>query len=227
MQIEIYRLNECEQAKGLCVVIDVLRAFTTAAFAFAAGAKEIFLVSTVEEAFALQKRDPATLLMGELGGLPIPGFHFGNSPFHIQPALLEQRRLVQRTSAGTQGVVRCRHAEKILVSSFVVADATLRRIREINPTHVSLIVTGSYNGEEDLALAKYLKESLEGKNPSIEPFLEEVKSSPEGRQILDPQYPQYPPEDLGLAVSANQFDFAMEVFKEAEDLVARVQFPSR
>lgn len=46
----IYHRNECHEAKGLCVIIDVLRAFTTAAFAFAGGAREILLV------FLLHKR---------------------------------------------------------------------------------------------------------------------------------------------------------------------------
>ena len=39
-------------------VIDVLRAFTTAAFAFAAGVREIVLVGAVEEALALRERLP-------------------------------------------------------------------------------------------------------------------------------------------------------------------------
>jgi len=39
-------------ATGVVVVIDVMRAFTTAAYAFEAGIGEIELVSTVEEALA-------------------------------------------------------------------------------------------------------------------------------------------------------------------------------
>ena len=55
---------ELEGVGGVVVVIDVLRAFTTAAFAFAAGAREIVLVSTVDEALALRER-----LAGALQGL--------------------------------------------------------------------------------------------------------------------------------------------------------------
>jgi 2-phosphosulfolactate phosphatase len=50
-------LDTCHDARGVVVVVDVLRAFTTAAYAFAGGAEEIFLVSTVEEAFSLRKRN--------------------------------------------------------------------------------------------------------------------------------------------------------------------------
>ena len=48
MKVERKRgLAEAPHAKGDVVVIDVLRAFTTAAFAFGSGASENVLVSTV------------------------------------------------------------------------------------------------------------------------------------------------------------------------------------
>ena len=56
------------------MVVDVLRAFTTTAYAFDRGAKEIILVSTIEEAFELRERDGDYLLVGEVNGLPIDGF---------------------------------------------------------------------------------------------------------------------------------------------------------
>ena len=44
MKITRVPLETCSEATGTVVVIDVLRAFTCAAFAFSAGAKEIILV---------------------------------------------------------------------------------------------------------------------------------------------------------------------------------------
>src|SRR6266699_945518 len=54
--MNLYRvtLDGCHAANGLVVVVDVLRAFTTAATAFARKAEEILLVSSVEEAFELR-----------------------------------------------------------------------------------------------------------------------------------------------------------------------------
>ncbi|MCI0521281.1 MAG: 2-phosphosulfolactate phosphatase, partial [Chloroflexi bacterium] len=80
MQIEFTPIERCHKAQGVAVVIDVLRAFTTAAFAFAAGAEEILLTDTVENALDLRRRFPGALVMGEVGGLPPQGFDFGNSP---------------------------------------------------------------------------------------------------------------------------------------------------
>jgi 2-phosphosulfolactate phosphatase len=64
-------------AMGPVVAIDVLRAFSTAAYAFAAGAQTIALVGTVEEAFTLKKQIPDALIMGEVEGLPVKGFDLG------------------------------------------------------------------------------------------------------------------------------------------------------
>jgi len=55
------------EATGHVVVIDVLRAFTTAAYAFAAGIEEIELVATPEEALARPG-----FRMGEVDGRLIP-----------------------------------------------------------------------------------------------------------------------------------------------------------
>ena len=60
-------VDGAHQARGVVVVIDVMRAFTTAAYAFGAGVVEIDLVATVEEALALPG-----FRMGEVGGRLIP-----------------------------------------------------------------------------------------------------------------------------------------------------------
>lgn len=73
-------LQTCGEARGVVVIIDVLRAFSTAAYALANGAVEISLVGTVEEAFELRAGLPGALIMGEVLGLPVLGFDFSNSP---------------------------------------------------------------------------------------------------------------------------------------------------
>lgn len=223
MEFHILKGHKFPEAKGLCVVIDVLRAFTTAAFAFASGAKEIILVSTPEEALKKHKQDPSLLLMGEQEGQKIKGFHFENSPIEIKNAVLNGKRMVQRTSSGTQGVIGCNHASQILIASFVVADATVKRILEHKPTHVSFIATGRTNGDEDVALAEYLKSKLMGQTSiDLDSLLDRVRSSPAAKRMMEGpiSYP-HAAHDLELALQVDCFPFAMEVSKISEELIAR------
>ena len=97
-------LDGAREATGHAVIVDVFRAFTTAAFCVAAGAREVVLVADHEQALAMKREDPSLFLTGEIDGRPIPGFDVGNSPSAIEPLDLAGRRVVQRTSAGTQGV---------------------------------------------------------------------------------------------------------------------------
>src|SRR5512141_2681159 len=106
MKFNYASLETCHTARDVVLIIDVLRAFSTAAYAFSRGAREIRLVSTVEEAIALKAQIPNSKAMGEVGGLPPEGFDFGTSPTRILEHDLTGITLIQRTGAGTQGAVR-------------------------------------------------------------------------------------------------------------------------
>lgn len=202
-------LSQCHEATGLVIVIDVLRAFTTAAYAFGAGAKEITLVSSTEEAFALKRKDPTLLLMGEENGQKISGFDFGNSPVEIANADLKGRRLVQRTSAGTQGVVRSWRANYLFTSSFSVAEATYKQIVRKAPKKVTFVITGNHNADEDMALADYLEQKLlKGKEVDPSPYLQRVTQCPDATSFLSEEYQK----DVQAAVTIDRFPFAMKVY---------------
>jgi 2-phosphosulfolactate phosphatase len=80
--------------------------------------------------------------MGEVGGRLIPGFD------HNSPSGLIGRRLagraVQRTSAGTQGVVLSTRAESLWLGSLVVAGASARALA--GASEVTLVATGAREG---------------------------------------------------------------------------------
>src|SRR4029450_5197744 len=135
-------LSGAREARGLAVVIDVFRAFSTAAYAVDRGATEVVLVGPVEDAFAPRRPWPDALLMGEVRGRRVAGFDFGNSTSAIARADLRGRRLIQRTSAGTQGVVAASGADEIVLGSFVCAAAIVRHVRARAPAIVSLVAMG-------------------------------------------------------------------------------------
>jgi len=217
MKFHYTNLETCYAATGVVVVIDVIRAFTNAAFAFSRGALEIYPVSAVEEALQFKSKTPNSLACGEVGGLPPDGFDFGNSPTQTNLLDLNGKIIVQRTGAGTQGIVRSVNATTMLAASFVVANATVKYIQKLAPETVTFINTGKTEngrGDEDLACAEYFEAVLQGQNPNLNPFVERVLKSRDALMHLDPNLPEFPLSDLDLCTQIDAFDFVMLVTKE-------------
>ena len=124
MDIASVRIDRSHEATGVSVVIDVLRAFTTAAYAFDQGAEDIVLAAKVDEALALKQRFRGSLIMGEVATLAIPEFDFSNSTAEIAEQNLAGRRLIHRTSNGTQGVHQSVNAAHLVATGFSTARAT-------------------------------------------------------------------------------------------------------
>jgi 2-phosphosulfolactate phosphatase len=202
------------------VIVDVFRAFTTAAFAVAAGAREIVLVSDHQQALAMKGADPRLFLSGEIDGRPIPGFDVGNSPSAIERLDLTGRRVVQRTSSGTQGVVAASGARAIVLGSFVIAGATVRYLRERadDETIVAMGQNALEDADEDLACARYLAAALGGEKPSM-PFLTLLADRDAARW---PDW--FPRRDAELALEVDRFAFALPVVRENGLLVARPSY---
>lgn len=223
--IEYVTLDSVPSATGTVVVIDVCRAFTTAAFAFAAGAERILLAATVEEALAMRAEIPGALAMGEVNGLPVPGFDLWNSPTQFAKLDLTGRTLIQRTTAGTQGVIRARKAERLLATSFVVAGGTARAISAQNPERVTFVLTGVHKedpqaGREDEACADYIAALLGGGARDIQRFLAwaEVK---EGQFEGPPDLARQFDADIALCATIDRFPFALEVERQDQYLTLR------
>jgi 2-phosphosulfolactate phosphatase len=224
MNITSVTIDRSTEASGMAVVIDVLRAFTTAAIAFDRGASDILLAATVEEALALKARFPGSLAMGEVATLAIPEFDLSNSTAEIAKQDLQGRRLIHRTSNGTQGVHRSVNAQELVATSFPTAAATAKYILSANPKSVTFIITGvtpDRDGDEDQACADYIAELLRGSHPDPRPYVERVYRSDVGKWFTDPLKPEYPMEDLELATAVDGLGFAMPITREGDLLVMR------
>ena len=167
MNISIHSLLEgAAQATGTVAVIDVFRAFTTAAVVLANGARRIIMVSTVEEALGLRDTGVGQICMGEVEGKPPAAFDFGNSPFEVSEVNFDGKTIIQRTSAGTQGIVAARHADRLYAASLVTATATARAMLAGSPDQITLVAMGD-NGinrtDEDEVCVIHLRNRLEGR----------------------------------------------------------------
>ena len=209
-------LDGAEGLDGTVVVVDVLRAFTTAAWALHLGASEITLVAELDEALALKAADDRILAFCD--GRPKPGFDLHNSPVQIRSLDVSGRHVVQRTTNGTQGAVAARHADLLLCASLVVASATARRIREAAPSHVTYVVTG---GDEDLACAAHIAALVAGQSPPTD-TVERVRRSTTAAELLAGPargYTGVDPGDVDACVEVDRFDLVLEVHRRDGRLV--------
>ncbi|UBV43425.1 2-phosphosulfolactate phosphatase [Deinococcus taeanensis] len=147
------------------VVIDVLRATTTAVTYLERGADALLLTATPDIALAL--RDGADnspyLLGGERGGLPIPGFDFGNSPVEAAGQNFTGRTVVMNTTNGTGAAHTAAATGKhVFLAALTNAHAAARRARASATEEIAIVCAGTdeHVGLEDVYAAGVLAEYL-------------------------------------------------------------------
>jgi 2-phosphosulfolactate phosphatase len=201
----------------LIVAIDVLRAFTTAAYLFNQGVLEIILVAEVDQAFQLRENLPDCLISGEVNGIKVPGFDLGNSPSFTVTQNLAGKRIIQRTSAGTQVVTLPSRASTRMAASLTNLSATVRYIQQLAPATVTLLQTGYFPeegwGDEDVACAEAIEQTLKGQAVDWPVLFQRVRNSRSGLHF-DGTRPDFPPADLEMALTLDRFDFAMLIQSE-------------
>lgn len=212
------RLDPEPDAHDVVVVIDVLRSFSTAAYAFAAGASEICAVETITQAHRMKAAMPQALTTGAVGGGdPVPGFDFGNSPTAFHGIDLGGKTLIQSTAAGVRGLIRFGHARALFAGNLVCASATARAIQALRPKEVAFVITGEWvdrDGDEDAACADYLEALLHGEHPDPLQFAQRVRHSDFGRRFATGKFPSLPLSDLTLCSKADCFNFAIRVVRQ-------------
>ena len=227
MEISLGSLKRgAEEAQGTTIIIDVFRAFTTAAIAFDRGAKEIILFADPNDALDLHRKGVGDYLMGEVSGKKPDGFHFGNSPHEISDVDMTGKTLIQSTRAGTVGVEAATNAAEVFLGSFVVAQATVDAIRKESPSLVSIIAMGDQGvvrADEDEQCGIYLRNIMEERKPDFNAVKSLIMTGGATQKFFDPEQPQYHPEDVTLALHADRYSFAMKISREDGLLVARKQ----
>lgn len=219
-------LAGAEKATGSVAVIDVFRAFTTAAVALANGATRIIMVNTVEEALALRNNGTAQLCMGEVEGIAPKQFDLGNSPLEIATTDFKGKVVVQRTSAGTRGIVAAKGAQFLYAASLVTANSTARALLSNSPDTITLIAMGKKGAvrtDEDELCAMHLRNLLEGRAGDPDAVRKMILAGGQAQRFLDPSRPHLHPGDLDIALDIDRYDFAIRVNLEGGRPVARME----
>ncbi|MFF9315552.1 2-phosphosulfolactate phosphatase [Streptomyces sp. NPDC014748] len=224
--MEHHRYVGIEELTGIprvAVVVDVMRAFTVAAWAFARGAERIVLAASEDEALALKESHPGWRALKD--GAPAAGFDMVNSPGLIRAAELTGRTVVQKTTAGTVGALAVAGAPLVLCAGFVVAGATARFLRAGRHGPVTFVVTGEQGrADEDLACAEYIAHRIADDAADPAPYLRRAQASRAARDLaagLRLGYRGIHPDDIALCLEADRFPFPMTARREGPLTVLR------
>lgn len=136
MRIEVaFTVDEAARVDvqgATAVVVDVIRATTSIVAALEAGAAGVYPVGSSEDAIkllqSLGRED--TLLAGERRGLPIEGYHLGNSPSEFTRDRVGGKRVIMNTTNGTRALLAAESADRVLAAGFVNLAAAARMASE-------------------------------------------------------------------------------------------------
>jgi 2-phosphosulfolactate phosphatase len=101
-------------------VVDVIRAFTTAAAWLASGVSRVVCVDTIEGARTAQAATPAAILVGEQWGRRPESFDLTNSPRTVSASVTANDLVVLLSQNGTPALLAARGATTVLA----MADGT-------------------------------------------------------------------------------------------------------
>jgi 2-phosphosulfolactate phosphatase len=142
------------------VIIDVLRATTSICAAFAAGAKKMLPVATIEE--ARECKNKGYILAAERDGKVLDFADFGNSPFYFTPDRVKDKIIAYSTTNGTQAIKMASKAKKVLIGSFINLSSVTSYLIE-NPSPVLFLCSGwknKFNLEDSLCAGAMAQELL-------------------------------------------------------------------
>lgn len=220
MKARFLGIAELTESPSVAVVVDVMRAFTVAAWAFAQGAEKIVLAESLDEALALKARHPDWVALKD--GALAPGFDTVNSPGLLRSVDLGGRTVVQKTTAGTVGALAVKDASLVLCAGFVVAEATARLLRTHEGDSVTFVVTGEDGqADEDLACAQYIARRATGAGTSAGEFLRRAEESRAATELAEGVRKGVHPDDVALCLELDRFPFAMVATVEDSLMVLR------
>ncbi|MFJ3788376.1 2-phosphosulfolactate phosphatase [Kitasatospora sp. NPDC090091] len=220
MDTHFLGIPDLVEAPTVAVVVDVMRAFTTAAWAFARGAEKIVLAGSLDEALALKAGHPHWVALKD--GPAAPGFDLVNSPGLLRSADLGGRTVVQKTTAGTVGALAVKEASLVLCAGFVVAEATARLLQARRSDSVTFVVTGEDGlADEDLACAQYIARRAGGTGTDAADYLRRAGESRAAAELAQGVRQGVHPDDVALCLELDRFPFAMVAALEDSRMVLR------
>ncbi|MGI5891969.1 MAG: 2-phosphosulfolactate phosphatase [Bacillota bacterium] len=125
------------------IAIDVLRATSTIINALDKGAKEVFPIAEIDDAFALKRLFPDAILSGERKGNIIEGFQFGNSPLEFTCEKIKGKSIISCTTNGTSAICAAQKADELWLGAVTNTPAVAEKLWAEAKKDVVLLCSGT------------------------------------------------------------------------------------
>jgi 2-phosphosulfolactate phosphatase len=160
---------------------------------FERGARQVYAADTLEQARAAARQHPDWLLCGERGGLPLPDFHYGNSPAEFARCELPGQELLLTTTNGSRAFFACPPASVRLAGCFRNASAVIAcalQFAQQQASNIAIVCAGQSEqfALDDSACAGYLVQEAFHQHPDIRLY--------ESALAAQTVYAAYPPARL-------------------------------
>ncbi len=147
------------------VVVDIFRATSCIVTGLASG---VTAIRPMEEVEACKKLgEQGYLTAGERGGIKVPEFDMGNSPFEYQSENVKGKKVAISTTNGSQAIVKSQEAEDIIIGAFLNLEAVSEYILQAKKDVVIHCAgwKGTVNLEDTLFAGALIDECAEEMNP--------------------------------------------------------------
>lgn len=189
LQVELLP-DERLRFTDVVLVVDVIRATTTATALFDGGFETLVLAESRET--ALDLRQKGELLIGEVGGLRPEGFDFGNSPLEVRSRIFSGRTAILTTSNGTRTAhLAARSSDKVLLACLNNATAACHLAVKLADKEIAILCAGNA-GQASLddtytagaLAAQLIRLGLTPKGDSVESALKLYQANPDPLPLL-------------------------------------------
>jgi 2-phosphosulfolactate phosphatase len=124
------------------LVVDTLRATTTAGVFLENGAEALYLCPDLESALAFA--GDGVILSGERNCLPPEGFQIGNSPVEARERRFDNQIVVMSTTNGTATAnIACETGKNVILASLRNAHGAARKAREFSSEEIAILCAGN------------------------------------------------------------------------------------
>ena len=166
----------------IAVVIDVLRATTTIAWALTNGADSVQVFADLDllKHHASNWDPDKKLMLGERGGKKISGFDLGNSPLSVNKEVVNGKRLFMSTTNGTKSFKRVQNINYLFSMALINRKAVAEKIISLKKNNILILGSGwegSYSLEDSLAAGALASYIIENNNVNVNIINDELYSA--------------------------------------------------